>query len=286
MISSTQMDFLMIFSLIFSVAFGYFIFVPEPLKSKSLKSKSLKYKYYSKDLTASGISELMPYAVLTAVIFLLMDSQTAISNFFGLNPSRNYDQYMLMLEGNKVSYFQSLATPMLTYFSGAIYLLGFSFLLIFTVVVFLCTRNTRALKEYAIAFTLIYLTAYPFFIFFPVDVTGHVLPGMVPLLYQLNPAILRIATICSPHLDGCFPSLHAALSVMATLFVLLKTDLRRYKIFAVGTTIFILFAILYLGIHWITDEIGSIILAFVSYFIATQISKTRFKDEDIRLYMR
>jgi membrane-associated phospholipid phosphatase len=276
MISSTLMNSLMLLSLIFSVAVGYFLFVPEPLKSK----------HCYKSLDSFKIYELLHYAVLAAFIFLLMNSQTAVSNFFGLNPSRNFDRYMLMLEGNEVSHFQSLATPMLTYFSGAIYLLGFSFLMIFTFLVFLCTRNNRALKEYSIAFALIYLTAYPFYIFFPVDVTGHVLPGVVPLLYQLNPAILRIAMICSPRLDNCFPSLHAALSVMATLFVIFKTNLRRYKIFAVGTTIFILFSILYLGIHWITDVIGGIILAFVSYFVATQFSKTRFKNEDIRLYMR
>jgi membrane-associated phospholipid phosphatase len=276
MISSTQMNFLLILSLIISVVVGYFIFVPEPLKPKSS----------SRSLDSHRISEVMLYAILAAFIFLLMNLQTAVSNFFGLSPSRNYDQYMLMLEGNKVSYFQSLATPTLTYFSVAIYLLGFSFLMIFTFVVLLCTQNSRALKEYAIAFTIIYLTAYPFYIFFPVDVTGHVIPGMVPLLYQMNPAFLRLAMICSPRLDNCFPSLHAALSVMATLFVLFKTNLRLYKIFAVGTTILILFAILYLGIHWITDLIGGIILAFISYFIATQISNARFKDEDIHLFMR
>jgi len=276
MISSNQMDCMIIMSLAFSIAFGYFIFVPEPLRPK----------YYYKSRGSSGISELLPYAILAAFIFMLMDLQTTISNFFGLNPSLNYDKYMLMLEGSKVSYFQSLTTPILTYFSGVIYLLGFSFLLIFTFLVLLCTSNTEVLKEYAVAYTFIYLAAYPFYIFFPVDVTGHVLPGMTPLLYQLNPAILQIVTICDPGLNNCFPSLHAALSVMATLFILFRTDLRRYKIFAVGTTIFILFAILYLGIHWITDMIGGIILAFIAYFIATRISKTRFKDEDIHLYMR
>ena len=127
MISSNQMDFMMILSLIFSVAAGYFIFVPEPLKPK----------YYYKSQNSSGISEFLPYAILVALIFILF-----------------------------------------------------------------------------------------------------------------------------------------------------RTNLRRYKIFAVGTTIFILFAILYLGIHWITDMIGGIILAFIAYFIATRIFKTRFKDEDISLYMR
>src|SRR5665811_1065968 len=109
---------------------------------------------------------------------------------------------MLILEGNEVSHFQSLATPMLTYFSGVIYLLGFSFLLISTFVILLSTRNNRTLKEYSIALAFICLASYPFYIFFPVNVTCHVLPAMVPLLYQMNPAILRIATICDPGLNN------------------------------------------------------------------------------------
>ncbi|HWQ47848.1 MAG TPA: phosphatase PAP2 family protein [Methanosarcina sp.] len=276
MISSNQLDFMIMLSLMFSVPAGYYIFVPEPLRPK----------YYYRNLRSSGISEILPYAALAAFIFILMDSQRDISNFLGLSPSLNYDRYMLMLEGTKVSYFQSLANPMLTYFCGVVYLLGFPFLLIFTFILFLFSQNDEALKEYATTFMLIYMVAYVFYIFFPVNVTGYVLPGMIPLLYQLNPAILRIAMICSPGLNNCFPSLHAALSVMATIFILFKTDLRRYKVFAIGTTIFILFSILYLGIHWITDMIGGIILALISYFVATQVFKKRFKDESIHFYMR
>lgn len=104
-----------------------------------------------------------------------MDSQRKISNLLGLSPSLNYDRYMLMLEGTKVSIFQSIANPTLTYFCGAVYLVGFSFLLIFTFILFLFSQDDEALKEYAITFMLIYLIAYIFYIFFPVNVTGHVL---------------------------------------------------------------------------------------------------------------
>ena len=265
MVSSNQVDLMMAISLVFSMAVGYYVFVP----------KNPKSKYSSKIPNSAGISEILPYALLAAFIFMLMNLETTIENFLGLEPYRNYDQYMLMLEGNKVYYFQSLVTPMLTYFSGIIYLLGFSFLLIFTFVILLSTRNTRTLKEYLIALVFICLASYPFYIFFPVNVTCHVLPGMVPLLYQMNPAILRIATICDPGLNNCFPSLHASISVVTTLFIFFRTDLERYKFFAVMTTISILFAILYLGIHWITDMIGGIILAFIAYFIAIRSFTTR-----------
>ncbi len=276
MISSHQLDFMMLLSLIFSVAAGYYIFVPEPLRTK----------YYYKNVGSPDISDILPYAASAIFIFILMDSQREISNFLGLSPSLNYDNYMLMLEGTRVSIFQTIANPMLTYFCGVVYLIGFPFLLIFTFVLFLFSQDEETLKEYTISFVLTYTIAYVFYILFPVNVTGHVLPDVAPLLYQLNPAILRIATIFSPSLNTCFPSLHASLSVMATLFIVFKTDLKRYKVFAVGTTILVLFSILYLGIHWITDMIGGIILAFISYFAATRILKKRFKDESTRFYMR
>lgn len=277
MISSNQLDFMMILSLIFSVAAGYYIFVPEPLRPK----------YYYRNLGSPGISDILPYATSATFLFILMDSQRKISKFLGLSPSLNYDKYMLMLEGTRVSIFQSIANPMLTYFCGVVYLLGFPFLLIFTFILFMFSQNDEALKEYTITFMFIYLIAYVFYIFFPVNVTGHVLPGEAPLLYQLSPAILRIVTICSPSLNNSFPSLHAALSVMATLFILFKTDLKRYKVFAVVTTICIFFSILYLGIHWITDMIGGIILALISYYVVTRVfKKKRFKDESTHFYMR
>lgn len=276
MVSSYQVDFIIIvLSLVILIVIGYSFFVPENLKSK--------YNY--KKLKEASVSEILSYLSLAIFIFLLMNFQTTVSNFFGLSPYRNYDHYMLMVEGDKVGYLQRLATPVLTYFSGIIYLLGFSFLLIFTFVIFMCS-HTQNLKEYAIAFAFIYLAAYPFYIFFPVDVTGHVLPGVVPLLYQLNPSILPIVTFCDPGLNNCFPSLHAALSMMATLFIVFRTDLKRYKIFAVLTTIFIQFSILYLGIHWVTDLIAGDLLAVFAYFLTTRRFKLRFKNEELNFHTR
>ncbi|WP_243684117.1 phosphatase PAP2 family protein [Methanosarcina barkeri] len=131
--------------------------MPEPLRPK----------YYYRNLRSPGISEILPYVASAAFIFILMDSQRKISNLLGLSPSLNYDRYMLMLEGTKVSIFQSIANPTLTYFCGAVYLVGFSFLLIFTFILFLFSQDDEALKEYAITFMLIYLIAYIFLHIFP-----------------------------------------------------------------------------------------------------------------------
>jgi hypothetical protein len=152
MISSHQLDFMMILSLIFSVAAGYYIFVPEPLRTK----------YYYKNIGSPDILDILPYAASAIFIFILMDSQKEISNFLGLSPSLNYDNYMLMLEGTRVSIFQSIANPMLTYFCGVVYLIGFPFLLIFTFVLFLFSQDEETIKEYTISFVLTYTIAYVF----------------------------------------------------------------------------------------------------------------------------
>ena len=72
-----------------------------------------------------------------------------------------------------------------------------------------------------------------------------------------------------PNLDNCFPSLHAALSIMAML-VVSGTEFKRYKKFVAGVTAAILFTTLYLGIHWVIDLIAGLILAVIVYFITTR----------------
>jgi ribosomal protein S27E len=55
---------------------------------------------------------------------------------------------------------------------------------------------------------------------------------------------------------------------MAMLIVVFRTNLTRYKLFAIISTIAILFSTLYLGIHWISDLIAGCLLALFSCYIA------------------
>jgi len=70
------------------------------------------------------ISNYQPYALAATIVFGLMTLQIDIEQYIGLNPSLNYADVMVMIEGNAVTYIQAFATPWLTYFSAFIYLIG------------------------------------------------------------------------------------------------------------------------------------------------------------------
>ncbi|WP_135613133.1 phosphatase PAP2 family protein [Methanococcoides sp. AM1] len=216
------------------------------------------------------ISNFLPYAFAAILVFGLMLLQLDIEHLLKLNPTLNYASFMVMIEGGAVTHLQAFASPLLTYISAFVYLIGFTGLLIGTFLIFAYKKDEKSLQEFSIAFTLIYLIAYPFYILFPVDVTSKTLPNMAPLLYTLDPSIVHFVRICDPTLDNCFPSLHAALSLMAMLLIISRAENIGYKAVAVAITIAIQFTILYLGIHWITDMIGGIMLAVTSYYIATR----------------
>lgn len=218
-----------------------------------------------------------PFFIPAFFVYLLVQSQSSIANILGININADYTGYILMIEGDLVSHFQYFTSPMLTYLNGFIYLMLFSFLMIFTFVILIYTHNLKALEEFTTAFIIIYLAAFPFYIFVPVTVTGYTLPNVLPLLYELSPIIDQGVRVVDPFLDNDFPSLHAALSIMTLIVVAFRTDLNRYKLFTLVSTVAILFSTVYLGIHWITDLVAGAVLGLLSYYIAVNYRDVIFE---------
>ena len=254
---------LLLVSIIFlMIVAGCYFFLPEGQRKRFAGIKDIKDQIMS--------PRVYPYLILAGFIYLLMKSQVIFSMQSKMIYFPQLAQYILLLEGSKVSYFQMVINPVLTYISAFIYLCGFSYLLVFTFLLLIITRQYKVLQEYSIAFILTYLVAFPFYIFTPVKVTGYSLPNVVPLLYDLDPIVREGLAVVDPLQDNCFPSLHAALSIMAMLIIVFRTDFKRFKIFAVALTLTIQFTIFYLGIHWITDFIAGIVLGCFSYYVATR----------------
>ena len=263
MVSENLMTVVMLPLLVLMTIVGYYVLIPGEIREQNSRIPPRRF-----------IIGFLPFVVSASFVYLLVQSQSTIVNFLGIRVHADYTNYIMMIEGDMVAHFQSFATPLLTYLNGFVYLIIFSFIMIFTFVILIFTRNVIALEEFTIAFIIIYLTAFPFYIFFPVTVTGHALPGVSTLLYDLSPIIDQGVRVVDPFLDNDFPSLHAALSVMTVLIVVFRTNLTRYKVFVVISTIAIFFSTIYLGIHWITDLVAGTILALASYYIAVRYRKT------------
>lgn len=248
---------------------AYFTLMPKECR--------LGVRLYDCGKSVNIASEVLPYIILVSLVYIFAKSQEAITAALGITPTLRIAEFILLLEGNTVSAFQNMISPALTYFSAFIYLFGFSFLLIFTFVALICSGKVSVLQEYAIAITVAYIIAFPFQVLAPVRVTGYTLPNVVPLLYQLSPVILDGLRSVDPYFDNCFPSLHAALSIIAMLLIVLRTNLMKYKVVAVLLTLSIQFTIFYLGIHWITDFFGGLVLAVISCGIAI-----RYRDRIVK----
>ena len=250
---------------------AYYVLVPKKYRLSYDSSASVEKlgKFFSYNV--------LPYLLMVSLVYVLVKSQGIIAESLHITPYYRLAEFIFSMEGNTVSSFQTIMSPALTYFSAFIYLFGFSFLLIFTFVVLVCTGNISVLQEYSIAVVLAYLIAFPFYILTPVKVTGYTLPAVTPLLYELSPIISNGLRTVDPYFDNCFPSLHAALSIIAMLLIVFRTDLKKLKVVVVILALLIQFTIFYLGIHWIIDFIGGILLAGLCYYIAT-----RYRERIVR----
>jgi len=252
---SWQLSVVMIFFTLVMLTAYFLAFVPEECRRR-------KRGYTARQI----INGYWPYVLAAAVVYGLMQAQFPLQR--ELNLFVNYDctHYIEYLEGGLVAVFQSYTYPALTYLMTFVYLVLFSSVMIFTFLILAYTEEMTALKQFSLVFILNYMIAFPFYLLFPVRVTGYALSNVQPLMYELHPMIYEGITTVDP-LDNCFPSLHAAL-IASALLIVHTTNLKRYEAFLAFAFSTIVFATLYLGVHWITDIVAGILLSVVTFRIA------------------
>jgi membrane-associated phospholipid phosphatase len=250
-----QLSVVIILSTLVMLALCFIAFVPGECRKR-------KRGYTTRQL----INGYWPYVLAAAVVYGLMQAQFPIQR--ELNLFVNYDctHYIEHIEGGMIAVFQNWMHPALTYLMTFAYLVVFSSIMIFTFLILAYTEQIHALKHFSLVFILDYLIAFPFYLLFPVKVTGYALSGVQPLMYELHPMIYEGITTVDP-LDNCFPSLHVAL-VFSALLISRTTDLRRYTTFLTFAFPMIVFATLYLGVHWIADIVAGMMLSFFTFHIA------------------
>ena len=133
-----------------------------------------------------------------------------------------------------------------------------------------------------------YVIAIPFYLFFNVGVTGNHIPEMQTIAYDLTPEINNWFTRIDPFTNG-MPSLHIGLPFAIWLTMQRWDDdgrWYRYRNFLMGFILLTALSIVYLGIHWVVDIIGGMVVAILAVQITSRTSEPIWKIADERLFGR
>jgi membrane-associated phospholipid phosphatase len=199
-------------------------------------------------------------------LIILAPVLTLVEHVFR-HPSESYSEivytnWIFSIGGNAIRVLQDrLDYQILSDFFIIIYVWVFTFILYFTPLMILALDDRRTFRRYSIAILLNYIVLMPFYLFFPVSVTGfYPESGVTPLLY-IDTNWGRVVTSVDP-LDNDFPSAHVSL-IVTTLLILISAgrEYRRYYYFVGVASAAIVFSVLYLGVHWIADVFAGFLLA-------------------------
>ncbi len=177
-----------------------------------------------------------------------------------------YTNWLFSVGGNAIRILQhTLDYQIVADFSILVYVWVYTFILYFTPILILALDDRATFRRYSIAMLFNYLVLLPFYIFFPVTVSGfYAESGMTPVLY-IDTNWGRMVTSVDP-LNNDFPSAHVSLVVTALLILASAgVDYRRYYYFMACAAVGITFSVLYLGVHWLADVFAGFVLAIGAY---------------------
>ena len=219
-------------------------------------------------------------AVLGALLLAngtVRDIGVGVSWLIGVNVTK----VIHSLEGAFVADLQSFATPELTAYFSFVYVFGYVFLLTFPVVLYAFHDDTRPLSATLVAYTLNYGIGLLCYVLFVAYGPRNFMPGAVEsLLFNNWPEVQHLTARVNEN-TNVFPSLHTSLSVTVALLA------ARYRAAAPGwlpvaTTLAasVAVATMYLGIHWLTDVLGGILLAAVSVAAGARYAEEKHGDDE------
>lgn len=266
-------DLIVLIGLLASLPVGIRIFGGKNMTWEGTRKMVSRYRYH--------IYLLIVVYLLKKFIFLV---EIPFENYasFNLTPA------IYGLEGNTVFWIQhALESTAMTWFLSIVYIGGFLFIICFSLVLFAYHDKYVIASKLALLNLVLIIMIIPFYLFVIVYTPSYpkmfnpesyaLVREMEPLLYNLGPHVNEFF-LGYETFNNCFPSMHIGYpSAILMLLVWRCKGHNGYKVFLSVMLSLIGLAILYLGIHWITDIIGGLVTAFFSVIITDRYASRFWK---------
>ena len=222
-------------------------------------------------------------------VYLWKDLLDQLDRIIMANTQLDMTPYIYAIEGDIVWWIQdSLNNSLLSFTLTHFYVMGFMAVTFSSFIYPIFFDDRYMADRVSLSMFWVYILAIPFYLFFNVRVTGNYIPEMETIAYDLTPEIHNWFIQIDPFTNG-MPSLHIGLPFAIWLTMeRWDSDERwlRYRRLLLLFIIITAFTILYLGIHWVSDIIGGIIVAMIAVEITAKTHKPIWQFADERLFSR
>jgi len=216
------------------------------------------------------------HIMILFTIYNAKDGLDEIDRILMASTGLDMTPWIYAIEGDLVLHFQQFfeaewLTVILTHF----YVAGFMFICYVSVFYFAYFDDRWMADRVTLAIAWVYLLAIPFYLFFNVRVTGNYIPEMKTLAYSLNPEIADWFRRIDPF-TNCMPSLHIGVPYAVWLCMRRFDHDKRWELYRKIVLAYVLltaFTIIYLGIHWILDIAGGMIIASIAVNLADKTAR-------------
>lgn len=217
-----------------------------------------------------------------SILIILALNKIEISLKSYLPQFLDWTPYIMKLEGNATPILQKmLYNDILTYICTYFYVIVFSILMLASLFIYHHDNNRQALYATFYGVTLNYIFAVPFYMLLPVYEAWTAHPDLTFLIPEVYPNF-EVEYRPFSALDNSFPSLHTSLSLTLALIAFRSGNIRFFRITALSAG-WVLFGIIYLGIHWLIDMVAGGILAYICVGIAHRLVQFSLKARPIPL---
>ncbi|TYL35933.1 phosphatidylglycerophosphatase [Natronococcus pandeyae] len=176
-------------------------------------------------------------------------------------------------EGEFILLFQSIATDELTMYFSAIYIYGYTFMLVFPVVAYFALSDSRIFRRLLTAYSLNYLLGLSLYLLVIAYGPRNVMPEVleVTMLYDNSPQYQHLTREVNRP-TNVFPSLHTSLAAIVAMFAYTtRSSYPKWFPVAVVLAISVAISTMYLGIHWAIDVVAGLALAAICVVLSDHL---------------